>query len=50
LLPNASSTVAAIQQVAGGWASLVMALSLVGSDAINAYTGMLALASIRGAG
>jgi len=46
LLPNASSTVAAIQQVAGGWALVVMALSLVGSDAINAYTGMLALASI----
>lgn len=46
LLPHASSTVAAIQQVAGGWALLVMALSLVGSDAINAYTGMLALASI----
>ena len=46
LLPDASSTVAAIQQVAGGWALLVMALSLVGSDAINAYTGMLALASI----
>ena len=46
LLPDASSTVAAIQQVAGGWALLVMALSLVGSDAINAYTGMLALVSI----
>jgi nucleobase:cation symporter-1, NCS1 family len=46
LLPNASSTVAAIQHVAGGWALLVMALSLVGSDAINAYTGMLALASV----
>jgi nucleobase:cation symporter-1, NCS1 family len=46
LLPSASSTVAAIQHVAGGWALLVMALSLVGSDAINAYTGMLALASI----
>ena len=46
LLPDASSTVAAIQQVAGGWALVVMALSLVGSDAINAYTGMLALASI----
>jgi nucleobase:cation symporter-1, NCS1 family len=46
LLPHASSTVAAIQQVAGGWALLVMALSLVGSDAINAYTGMLALVSI----
>lgn len=46
LLPSASSTVAAIQHVAGSWALLVMALSLVGSDAINAYTGMLALAGI----
>src|ERR1700744_3901383 len=46
LLPDASSTVAAIQQVAGGCALVVMALSLVGSDAINAYTGMLALVSI----
>jgi nucleobase:cation symporter-1, NCS1 family len=32
--------------VAGGWALLVMALSMVGPNAINAYTGMLALASI----
>jgi NCS1 family nucleobase:cation symporter-1 len=46
LLPHASSTVSAIQHVAGSWALLVMALSLIGSDAINAYTGMLALAGI----
>jgi nucleobase:cation symporter-1, NCS1 family len=46
LLPDASSTVAAVQQVAGGWALPLMALSLVGADAVNAYTGMLALASI----
>jgi NCS1 family nucleobase:cation symporter-1 len=46
LLPHASSTIAAVKQVAGGWALLVMALSLVGSDSINAYTGMLALAGV----
>jgi NCS1 family nucleobase:cation symporter-1 len=46
LLPNADSTVAAVKSVAGGWALVVMALSLVGSDAINAYTGMLALVSV----
>ena len=46
LLPHASSTVAAVQQVAGSWALPIMALSLVGADVVNAYTGMLALASI----
>jgi NCS1 family nucleobase:cation symporter-1 len=46
LLPEASSTVAAVQQVAGSWALPIMALSLVGADAAVAYTGMLALASI----
>jgi nucleobase:cation symporter-1, NCS1 family len=46
LLPHASSTIGAVQHVAGGWALLVMALSLVGSDSINAYTGMLALAGV----
>lgn len=46
LLPHESSTVAAIAQVSGNWALLIMAASLIGSDAINAYTGMLALASI----
>jgi len=45
-LPHASSTVQAVQQVAGDWALPVMAVSLIGSDVANAYTGMLALASI----
>jgi NCS1 family nucleobase:cation symporter-1 len=46
LLPHASSTVAAVAQIAGNWALPVMALSLIGADAVNAYTGMLAIASI----
>jgi nucleobase:cation symporter-1, NCS1 family len=46
LFPHASSTVAAIRDVAGGWVLPVMAVSLIGSDVVNAYTGMLALAGI----
>jgi len=46
LFPQASSTVAAIRDVAGGWVLPVMAVSLIGSDVVNAYTGMLALAGI----
>ena len=46
LLPHASSTVAAVGDIAGRWALPVMAVSLVGSDVANAYTGMLAVASI----
>jgi len=46
LLPHASSTVAAVAHVAGNWTLPVMALSLVGADAVNAYTGMLAIAGI----
>ena len=46
LLPHASSTVQAVRDVAGGWALPIMALSLVGSDVANAYTGMLAVAGI----
>jgi NCS1 family nucleobase:cation symporter-1 len=46
LLPHATSTVAAVRTVAGGWALPVMAVSLIGSDVANAYTGMLAVASI----
>jgi NCS1 family nucleobase:cation symporter-1 len=45
-LPHADSTVAAVREVAGSWALPVMALSLIGSDVANAYTGMLAVASI----
>jgi nucleobase:cation symporter-1, NCS1 family len=46
LLPDASSTVAGVRDVAGQWVLPVMAVSLIGSDVANAYTGMLALASI----
>jgi NCS1 family nucleobase:cation symporter-1 len=46
LLPHASSTVAAVGEIAGRWALPVMAVSLIGSDVANAYTGMLAVASI----
>src|SRR4051794_40123039 len=46
LLPEASSTVAAAGDISGQWVLPVMAVSLVGSDVANAYTGMLALASI----
>jgi NCS1 family nucleobase:cation symporter-1 len=46
LLPYESSTVAAVRDVAGGWALVVMAVSLIGSDVANAYTGMLAVAGI----
>ena len=46
LLPDQPSTVAAIGQVAGQWALPIMAISLIGSDVVNAYTGMLAIASI----
>jgi nucleobase:cation symporter-1, NCS1 family len=45
-LPHADSTVAAIRDVAGSWALPVMAVSLIGSDVANAYTGTLALVSI----
>ena len=46
LLPHQASTVVALQQVAGSWVLPVMAISLIGSDAANSYTGMLALAGI----
>ena len=37
---------AAVREVAGSWALPVMAVSLIGSDVANAYTGMLAVVSI----
>ena len=46
LLPQVSSTVAAVRDICGSWALPVMAVSLIGSDVANSYTGMLALASI----
>jgi NCS1 family nucleobase:cation symporter-1 len=46
LLPHASSTVEAVREIAGSWALPVLAVSLIGSDVANAYTGMLAVVSI----
>jgi NCS1 family nucleobase:cation symporter-1 len=46
LLPHASSTVAAVGEIAGTWVLPIMAVSLIGSDVANAYTGMLAVAGI----
>ena len=46
LLPDELSTVAAIATIAGKWVLPIMAVSLIGSDVANAYTGMLALVSI----
>jgi NCS1 family nucleobase:cation symporter-1 len=45
LLPN-DLTVAALQQVSGNWALIVISIGLIGANALTAYTGMLALASV----
>jgi NCS1 family nucleobase:cation symporter-1 len=44
--PQASS-VASIGTIAGKWILPILAISLLGSDALNAYTGMLAVESVR---
>jgi NCS1 family nucleobase:cation symporter-1 len=46
--PTASS-VTSIGSIAGKWILPILALSLLGSDALNAYTGMLAVESVRSA-
>jgi nucleobase:cation symporter-1, NCS1 family len=43
----AASSVASIGAIAGKWILPILALSLLGSDALNAYTGMLAIESVR---
>ncbi len=43
----AASAVASIGAIAGKWILPILALSLLGSDALNAYTGMLAVESVR---
>jgi nucleobase:cation symporter-1, NCS1 family len=45
----ADSPVTSIGSIAGKWILPILALSLLGSDALNAYTGMLALESVRSA-
>jgi NCS1 family nucleobase:cation symporter-1 len=50
LLPIAGSNVpVAVQAIAGTWILPIMAISLIGSDVLNVYTGMLALATLASA-
>src|SRR6202034_1704376 len=42
-----SDSVVSLCSIAGKWILPILALSLLGSDALNAYTGMLALESVR---
>ena len=42
-----SDSVVSLGTIAGKWILPIMALSLLGSDAMNAYTGMLSLESVR---
>jgi NCS1 family nucleobase:cation symporter-1 len=42
-----TSSVTSIGSIAGKWILPILALSLLGSDALNAYTGMLAVESVR---
>jgi nucleobase:cation symporter-1, NCS1 family len=42
-----TDSVVSIGSIAGKWILPILALSLLGSDALNAYTGMLALESVR---
>jgi NCS1 family nucleobase:cation symporter-1 len=47
LIPIAGSNVPlAVQQICGSWVLPIMAISLIGSDVLNVYTGMLAVATI----
>jgi NCS1 family nucleobase:cation symporter-1 len=42
-----SDSVVSLGTIAGKWILPILALSLLGSDALNAYTGMLSLESVR---
>jgi NCS1 family nucleobase:cation symporter-1 len=46
-LAPAASPIASIGTIAGKWILPILAISLLGSDALNAYTGMLAVESVR---
>ena len=47
LIPIAGSNVpVAVQEICGSWVLPIMAISLIGSDVLNVYTGMLAVATI----
>jgi NCS1 family nucleobase:cation symporter-1 len=47
LAPTASSPIAPVAVIAGKWILPILAISLLGSDTLNAYTGMLAIESVR---
>jgi NCS1 family nucleobase:cation symporter-1 len=42
-----TSSVTSVASIAGKWILPILAISLIGSDALNAYTGMLAVESVR---
>jgi nucleobase:cation symporter-1, NCS1 family len=49
MVPTSSFAPASLASIIGKWILPIFALSLLGSDALNAYTGMLAVESVRSA-
>jgi nucleobase:cation symporter-1, NCS1 family len=49
IVPTGSFAPASLAAIVGKWILPIFALSLLGSDALNAYTGMLAIESVRSA-
>ncbi len=49
IVPTTSFAPASLGLIVGKWILPIFALSLLGSDALNAYTGMLAIESVRSA-
>jgi nucleobase:cation symporter-1, NCS1 family len=49
MVPTGSFAPASLASIIGKWILPIFALSLLGSDALNAYTGMLAVESVRSA-
>jgi nucleobase:cation symporter-1, NCS1 family len=49
IVPTTSFAPASLGSIVGKWILPIFALSLLGSDALNAYTGMLAIESVRSA-
>jgi nucleobase:cation symporter-1, NCS1 family len=47
IVPTTSFAPASLGSIVGKWILPIFALSLLGSDALNAYTGMLAIESVR---
>ncbi|MGH3302245.1 MAG: purine-cytosine permease family protein [Streptosporangiaceae bacterium] len=49
MVPTGAFAPASLASIIGKWILPILALSLLGSDALNAYTGMLAVESVRSA-